>query len=89
MLIPIFISAAALSQQGLISPKNLKVILRATAHDKFLLQIIDQYGIGGIVVLAPLIPYQDALSEMLTADGLLIFQASGCNNQIPAKLSSS
>ncbi len=84
--VPFFEALAALSQQGLISPKNLKVILRATAHDKFLLQIIDQYGIGEIVMLAPLISYQDALSEMLMADGLLILQASNCNNQIPAKL---
>lgn len=84
--VPLFEALAALSQQGLISPENLKVILRATANDEFLLQIIDQYGIGEIVMLAPLISYQDALSEMLTADGLLILQATNCNNQIPAKL---
>jgi len=84
--IPFFEALAALNQQGLVSPENLKVILRATAHDKFLLQIIDQYGIGGIVMLAPFISYQDSLSEMLMADGLLILQASNCNNQIPAKL---
>jgi glycosyltransferase involved in cell wall biosynthesis len=84
--IPFFEALAALSQQGLVSPENLKVILRATANDEFLLQLIDQYGIGKIVLLAPFIPYQDALSEMLMADGLLIFQASNCNNQIPAKL---
>ena len=84
--IPFFEALAALSQQGLVSPENLKVILRATANDEFLLQLIDQYGIGEIVMLAPLISYQDALSEMLMADGLLILQASNCNNQIPAKL---
>jgi len=84
--IPFFEALAALSRQGLISPENLKVILRATANDEFLLQIIDQYGIEGIVLLAPPISYQDALSEMLTADGLLILQASNCNDQIPAKL---
>jgi len=84
--IPFFEALAALSRQGLISPENLKVILRATANDKFLLQIIDQYDIEGIVLLAPPISYQDALSEMLMADGLLILQASNCNNQIPAKL---
>ncbi len=84
--IPFFKALAALSQQGLVSPENLKVILRATANDEFLLQLIDQYGIGEIVMLAPLLSYQDALSEMLMADGLLILQASNCNNQIPAKL---
>jgi len=84
--IPFFEALAALYQQGLVSPTSLKVILRATGNDSYLLQLIDQYGIGGIVLLAPLISYQDALSEMLMADGLLIFQASTCNNQIPAKL---
>jgi len=84
--IPFFEALAALYQQGLVSPTSLKVILRATGHDSYLLQLIDQYGIRGIVLLAPPISYQDALSEMLTADGLLVLQASNCNNQIPAKL---
>jgi hypothetical protein len=30
--------------------------------------------------------YREALSEMLRADGLLLLQASNCNEQIPAKL---
>jgi hypothetical protein len=81
-----FEALAALLEQKLISPSNLKVILRATAHDEYLLPLIDRYGIGGIVSLAPPIPYRDALSEMLSANGLLILQASNCNNQIPAKL---
>lgn len=84
--IPLFGALADLSQQGLISPAGLKIILRATAHDSYLLELIDQYGIGEIVFLAPPVSYQEALSEMLTADGLLILQASNCNNQIPAKL---
>jgi hypothetical protein len=84
--IPLFGALADLSQQGLISPAGLKIILRATAHDSYLLELIDQYGIGEIVFLAPPVSYQEALSEMLTADGVLILQASNCNNQIPAKL---
>ncbi len=84
--VPFFEALAALYQQGLVSPASLKVILRATGHDSYLLQLIDQYGIERIVMLAPPISYQDALSEMLMADGLLILQSSGCNNQIPAKL---
>jgi glycosyltransferase involved in cell wall biosynthesis len=81
-----FEALAILAQQGLISHTSLHVILRATAHDEYLLQLIDQYKIGDIVSLAPPISYREALSEMLTADGLLILQASNCNNQIPAKL---
>lgn len=81
-----FCALSALAQQGLISKDSLNVILRATAHDEYLQRLIDQYGLGAIVSLAPPIPYREALSEMLTADGLLILQASNCNNQIPAKL---
>jgi glycosyltransferase involved in cell wall biosynthesis len=81
-----FEALAALLERRLISPLNLKVILRATAHDEYLLPLISRYGLGLIVSLAPAIPYQDALAEMLSADGLLILQASNCNNQIPAKL---
>lgn len=81
-----FEALAALLERGLISPLNLKVVLRATAHDEYLLSLIDRYGIATIVSLEPPIPYREALSEMLSADGLLILQASNCNNQIPAKL---
>jgi hypothetical protein len=84
--VPFFEALAALSQQGLISSKSLKVILRAPVYDEFLLQLIDRHGLGGIVMLAPPISYQEALNEMLTADGLLILQATNCNHQIPAKL---
>jgi hypothetical protein len=82
----LFQALAALSQQGQISAGNFKLILRATAHDHHLGKLIEQHGIGSIVSLEPPIPYRDALSEMLSAEGLLLLQASNCNNQIPAKL---
>lgn len=84
--VPFFKALAELSRQGHLSPGEFKVVLRATAHDEYLGKLIAQHGIGDLVTLAPPIPYRDALSEMLTADGLLILQASNCNNQIPAKL---
>lgn len=81
-----FEALALLSQLGVISRTSFNVILRATAHDKYILELIDRYGIRDIVSLAPPVPYQEALAEMLAADGLLILQASNCNNQIPGKL---
>jgi glycosyltransferase involved in cell wall biosynthesis len=81
-----FRALAEMLQRGLIFPDKLSVILRATAHDEYLQRLIDQHNISDIVSLAPPIPYKEALSEMLTADGLLILQAANCNNQIPAKL---
>lgn len=84
--IPFFDALSSLFKQKLITADTFKVILRATGHDEYLRDLIKQYGIDPIVSLEPSIPYQEALSEMLAADGLLILQASNCYNQIPAKL---
>jgi glycosyltransferase involved in cell wall biosynthesis len=84
--VPFFEALSQLSAEGRISPCNLNVVLRATGHDDYLRELIERYEIGGIVTLAPPVAYREALSEMLTADGLLILQASNCNHQIPAKL---
>lgn len=84
--IPLFAALAALQQQGHISAARLQVVLRATGHDAYLQQLIDQHGIGALVTLAPHLPYRLALAEMLSAGGLLLLQASNCNHQVPAKL---
>ena len=84
--IPLFKALSALLQQGFLSPDNFKLVLRATGHDDYLGRLMMDHNIGSIVSLAPPVPYREALTEMLTADGLLILQASNCNHQIPAKL---
>ena len=38
------------------------------------------------IELMPAMGYRDALVEMLNADGLLVMQASNCNDQVPAKV---
>ena len=81
-----FQAMAELSKQGHISAARLKLVLRATGHDSYLRKLIDDHGIAEIVSLAPPVPYREALSEMLSADGLLVLQATNCNHQIPAKL---
>ncbi len=82
----LFMAIATLLQEKKISAQTCKIVLRATHNDAALKQMIAEHGVGDIVQLAPHIPYQEALTEMLTADGLLILQASNCNHQIPAKL---
>jgi glycosyltransferase involved in cell wall biosynthesis len=84
--IPLFDALAMLQQQGHLSSSRFKLILRATAHDAYLGGLIKQYGIESLVTLAPHVSYREALTEMLTAGGLLVLQASNCNHQIPAKL---
>jgi len=83
---PFFAALSRLKAAGHISPARLKIVLRATAHDDHYRPLLAAAGIEGLVELAPPVAYREALAEMLRADGLLLFQASNCNHQIPAKL---
>jgi glycosyltransferase involved in cell wall biosynthesis len=80
-----FAALAELRQAGEIFSSRLKIILRGNGNEEYYRQQLREKGIEDIVFLEPAIPYRDALIEMLNADGLLIFQASNCNHQIPAK----
>ena len=82
---PFFAAVAALKARGMFADNPTRVVLRATGHDALYQAMLDDLGIGDVVELAPAVPYRDALQEMLLADGLLIFQSTGCNHQIPAK----
>ena len=81
-----FQALAELKQNGKIIAGQIKVVLRATGHDALHGGFISKYGLQDIVFLEQGIGYEAALAEMLTVDGLLVFQASNCNHQIPAKI---
>jgi len=81
-----FGALAELKQSGRVVAGQFKVILRATGHDGLHRQLIADNGLDELVFLEPGIAYEAALAEMLTADGLLVFQAANCNHQIPAKI---
>jgi glycosyltransferase involved in cell wall biosynthesis len=83
---PFFAALKALKERGDISAERLQVVLRATGSDHHYRPMLEESGLTDIVKLAPTVNYRDALREMLVADGLLLFQASMCNHQIPAKL---
>jgi glycosyltransferase involved in cell wall biosynthesis len=83
---PFFEALSRLKHSGDIDHERLKIVLRATGHDAHYAPMLAAANIGDIVELAPPVSYREALAEMLRADGLLLFQASNCNNQIPAKL---
>ena len=81
-----FAALAALARRGVVSADDLRVTLRASGHDDTLRPMIERAGIQDLVRLEPGIAYTEALAEMMSADGLLVFQAASCNHQIPAKL---
>jgi len=75
-----------LKEAGTVAAAGLEVRLRASGFEREIGSLIEAAGIGDIVTLRPPVSYSEALSELMAADGLLIFQASNCNHQIPAKL---
>lgn len=81
-----FEALAYLSQKKLIDGNHLKIVLRATFNDDYIAGLIQQHKLESVVSIEPPVSYEEALSEMLTVDGLLIIQAANCNSQIPAKL---
>lgn len=83
---PFFAALRALKDSGEIGPARLQVVLRATGSDHIYRPMLTELNLTDIVKLAPTANYREALREMLVADGLLLFQASICNHQVPAKL---
>lgn len=72
-------------QAGPVAGK-LKIRFRASGHDYLLKQLAEKHGVEESIECCPSVPYRQALAEMLRADGLLVMQSSGCNEQIPAKI---
>lgn len=83
---PFFAAIHTLKNAGKINGKSLRIVLRATGSDSLYQPMIDELKINDIVHLEPMVPYRDALREMLRADALLLFQGSVCNHQVPAKI---
>lgn len=80
-----FQALAVLNQQHPEAAAKLKVVLRSTGHDALFAPMLQQAGVADMVELAPALNYVEALDEMLSADALLLLQASNCNYQTPAK----
>ena len=82
----LFRALAMLKADGTIDPSALRIRFRASEHDALLHSLAADAGVSDLIDLLPPVPYGQALTEMLRADGLLVMQASNCNEQIPAKL---
>jgi hypothetical protein len=81
-----FIALAELKRENVISADSLRVVLRASGYEERYRAQIAELCLQGIVRLEPPKPYVEALAEMLSVDGLLLFQGSTSNPAIPAKL---
>jgi len=82
---PFFEALRNMLCRGEIDDSSLRIVLRASGQDAEFRRKIDDFGIGRIVILAPRLSREEAMKELLTATGLLLFQGETCNRQIPAK----
>ncbi|MCX8114264.1 MAG: glycosyltransferase [Burkholderiaceae bacterium] len=80
----LFAALGALKRAG--RAGDLLLRFRASAHDALLHELAQRHGVADMIELAPPLPYRQSLEEMHRADGLLVLQASNCNEQIPAKV---
>lgn len=83
---PLFAALGRLRREGAPGIEDLRLRLRAAVHEDLLAALAHRHGIAELVDIVPALPYREALAEMLGADGLLVLQASNCNDQVPAKL---
>lgn len=82
----LFAALGQLKREQRIRPGTLKLRFRAAVHEDMLRQLAVTHDVESLIEILPPQPYRMALQEMLRADGLLVMQGSGCNEQIPAKV---
>ena len=82
----LFGALAVLRQRGVIDAGTLRVVLRAPGDVAATAALAEQCGVSDIVEVAAPVAYRVALQEMLEADGLIVFQGTPFNTQIPAKI---
>lgn len=83
--LPFFTAVANLKNAGVVSTDRLRIVLRASGSEARYARELRRLGLDEIVTLAPQISYEKALEEQAKADGLLLFQGSHYDRQIPVK----
>ena len=81
-----FRALGRLKRDGMLSSARLMMRFRASSNDALLASLAAGNGIEDMIELQPSLPHRDSLVEMMRADGLVVLQASNCNEQIPGKL---
>lgn len=82
----LFQALARLRDAGAIGAQSLRVVLRAPGDVAAVKALAQRLSVSDIVDVREPVPYREALREMLDADGLVVFQGTPFNNQIPAKV---
>lgn len=83
---PFLQAVAQLKAAGKADAASLRIVLRAPGDMDGIRAMVERAGVGDIVEVLPPVPYREALDEMMAADGLMVFQGTPFNTQIPAKI---
>lgn len=81
-----FAAVSELLRRGVLERDRLLIRFRAPVHGEDVARVAQAHGLADIVDIAGPLPHAKAIAEMMAADLLLIFQGSGFNAQIPAKI---
>lgn len=81
-----FQAVAELLQERVLTEGEFLITLRASGNEAAYHKRIAELKLERVMRLMPSVPYRDALTEMISADACLVFQARSCNQQIPAKV---
>jgi peptidoglycan/xylan/chitin deacetylase (PgdA/CDA1 family) len=81
-----FEAAASLLNSVEVDRKRICIRFRSPEHGDHVLELARAHGISDVVEIAPTLKYKDAISEILAADILVVFQGSKFDAQIPAKI---
>lgn len=83
---PFFKALKSLLDSGEVRVGQLRIVLRASGSESYYEELIESYGLSGMVFLEPACNRDEALVEQSDADALLLFQGSEFNLQVPAKV---
>jgi len=81
-----FSAIRSLLDAGTLDPLRIRIRFRAPHHEDEVLLCAKRCGVEDLVEVAPPLPYQEAIAEMMGADLLLVFQGTKFNRQVPAKI---
>lgn len=84
--LPFFAALANLKAAGKLITNDVSIVLRASGSEATYADEIRRRGLEDMITLAPPVSNREALHEQAEADGLLLFQGSKFDDQIPAKV---
>lgn len=75
-----------LKEEARISSSSLRIVFRACGFERQYREMAEHSDVADLVEFEGYLPYDQAINEMVDADGLLVFQGSIYNHAVPAKV---